>query len=186
MSLTELGFDDLRALSVTSLNADPTLLDGVDVLWVGGAFAPAVDSPAEDAIEAFVAAGGSLTGRDAANGVSAFAKRLGLLDATVTPGNRSGNGIVDVETPDGSVLAPYAQDSAFIYPAFSYSALGGTTTAAQTYAADPLLAGHWRASDARLRSADRGPPGPAPPRRAGPASSRSRTRCRRRIGDSNP
>ncbi len=148
LSLTELGFDDLVALSVTSLDADPTLLDGVDVLWVGGTFNPAVGSAAEDAVEAFVADGGSVTGRDASNGVFALAQRIGLLDGTVTPGNRSGNGIVDVDTPEGSVLAPYAQDSAFIYPAFSYSALGGSTTAAQTYGADPLLAGHWRATDA--------------------------------------
>ncbi len=35
VSLTELGFDDLTQVNANSLNADPTLLDDIEVLWIG-------------------------------------------------------------------------------------------------------------------------------------------------------
>lgn len=161
LSLTELGFDDLVPASVAALNTTPGLLEDVDVLWIGGAFNPAVDSAAENAVEAFVAEGGAVVGKENAgnyrvdnvttrltDGAFTFLRRIGLLDGTSVMGNGSGNGIVAVDTPAGSVLAPYAQDSAFIYPAYSFADLGDDVTVEQTYdAVDPLLAGHWRATD---------------------------------------
>ena len=68
----------------------------------------------------------------------------GWCRARRVAGNPAGNGIVDVDTPDGSVLAPYEQDSSFIYPASAFTGLGAGTTTEQSYdAADPFLAGHW-------------------------------------------
>ena len=156
LSLQQLGFDDLAPLTAAALNADKKLLDGVDVLWVGTAFntadrpaagtTPAVSyAPAREAVQAFLARGGALLGRSSAafNAATSF----GLMSGTVVNGNSSGNGIVAVDTPADSVLAPYRQDSAFIYPAFSFTALGPDVTIEQTYARKPLLAGHWRATD---------------------------------------
>lgn len=153
LSLEQLGFDDLVAVSAASVNADPTLLDDVDVLWVGSTFStadraatqttPAVSYlPARTAVQQLVARGGSVSGRSSA-GFNA-AVQAGLMSGTVVSGNGSGNGIVAVDTPADSVLAPYAQDSAFIYPASSFTGLGQGVDVEQTYAADPLLAGHWR------------------------------------------
>lgn len=143
LSFTELGFDDLRPLTVAALQADPTLLDGVDVLWVASAFNPLPASAARTAVQAFLDEGGALLGRT--NQAFNAAVSFGLMTGTVVNGNTSGNGIVDVDTPAGSVLAPYAQDTSFIYPAYSFTLLGPGTTVEQSYdAEDPFLAGHWR------------------------------------------
>ena len=81
-------------------------------------------------------------------GAFAAISALGLVRARAVPGNSAGNGIVDVETPPGSILAPYAQDASFIYPAVGFTDLGAGTAAQQTYdAEDPFLAGHWRPTD---------------------------------------
>lgn len=147
LSLGELGFDDLVQVSASTLEEDPTLLDDVDVLWVAAAFAPADGSRARAAVEAFLGGGGALLGRT--NQAFAAASSFGLLEGTVVSGNRSGNGIVAVDTPEGSVLAPYAQDSSFIYPAYSFTDLGDGVRVEQRYdAEDPFRAGHWRATDA--------------------------------------
>ncbi|KAA1378487.1 M14 family metallopeptidase [Aeromicrobium fastidiosum] len=143
LSLQELGFDDLVPLTAATLTADPTLLKGVDVLWVGSTFNPTSDqTAARTAAQQFVDAGGSIVGRSSA-GFNAAAS-FGLMKGTVVNGNGSGNGIVDVDTPADSVLAPFAQDSAFIYPAYSFTGLGEGVKVEQTYAAKPFLAGHWR------------------------------------------
>nr|WP_246304855.1 M14 family zinc carboxypeptidase [Nocardioides thalensis] len=145
LSLTELGFDDLVAVNAASVNADPTLVTGADILWIGGAFS--VDQTARDAIQAWVDAGHSIVGRT--HRAFEVAASYGLVSGTVVPGNGAGNGIVAVDTPADSILAPYAQDHSFIYPAYWFTDLGASTTAAQTYdAEDPFLAGHWRAGDA--------------------------------------
>ncbi len=147
LSLQQLGFDDLVPLTAASLAADTTLLKGVDVLWVGSTFSPTTaQAAARTAVQAFVDAGGSIVGRSNA-GFNAAAS-FGLMSGTVVNGNGSGNGIVDVDTPAGSTLAPYAQDSAFIYPAYSFTALGEGVKTEQTYAAKPFLAGHWRGTTA--------------------------------------
>jgi len=145
LSLEELGFDDLVQLSTSTLEADPSLLDDVDVLWVSNSFTPAEGSAARAAVEAFLAEGGGLVGDS--NSAFDSAASFGLLSGTVVSGNRSGNGIVAVDTPEGSVLAPYAQDYAFIYPAYAFTDLGEGVEVAQSYdAEDPFLAGHWRAT----------------------------------------
>lgn len=163
LSLEELGFDDLVNVSGGVLTAAPTSLSTVDVLWIGSGYAtPAIGSAGEAAVQAFVDDGGSVVGRENIgryrvdnvnvnlnDGAFEAARKLGLLGGTVVAGNSSGNGIVAVDTPASSVLAPYAQDSAFIYPAFAFSALPTGVTVEQTYdATDPLLAGHWRATSA--------------------------------------
>ena len=147
LSLTELGFDDLVQLSSSTLEADPSLMDDVDVLWVASTFNPAAGSAARAAVQSFVDEGGALLGRT--NRGFEAAVSFGLMSGAVVNGNGSGNGIVAVDTPDGSVLAPYAQDHAFIYPAYSFTGLGEGVTVEQTYDAEqPFLAGHWRATNA--------------------------------------
>ncbi|WKN47500.1 M14 family zinc carboxypeptidase [Nocardioides sp. Arc9.136] len=142
LSLTELGFDDLTALTAAGLETDASALAGVDVLWIGSSFAPAVGSAARTAVQAWVDAGGSIAGRGAA-GFDA-AKAFGLLEGTAVTGNRSANGIVAVDTPATGVLSPYAQDTSFIYPATWFTGLGEAVTVEQRYdAAKPFLAGHW-------------------------------------------
>ncbi|WP_157519783.1 M14 family zinc carboxypeptidase [Nocardioides dokdonensis] len=147
LSLTELGFDDLVQLSSSSLESDPTLMDDVDVLWVASTFSPGADSVARAAVQSFVDEGGALLGRT--NRGFEAAVSFGLMSGTVVSGNGNGNGIVAVDTPEGSVLAPYAQDHAFIYPAYSFTDLGEDVSVEQTYDAEnPYLAGHWRATNA--------------------------------------
>lgn len=148
LSLGELGFDDLTQVTAASLTADPSLLAGADVLWVGTnlTFAPE-QAAGKAAVQAWVDAGGSIAGRSVA--ANTAANDFGLLRSTAVAGNRSGNGIVAVDTPQGSVLAPYAQDASFVYPAVSFTDLGEGTKAEQTYDAEkPFLAGHWRATNA--------------------------------------
>jgi hypothetical protein len=70
------------------------------------------------------------------------------MSGTGVTGNGAGNGIVAADTPTDSVLAPYEQDSAFIYPAYWFTSLGASVKVEQTYGDDPLLVGHWRASSA--------------------------------------
>lgn len=151
LSLTQLGFDDLVPVSPSSLNSSPEVLDDVDVVWVGGTFNPGVGSVGESALSDFLDDGGALVGKEGGNGntgLFGFASRVGLMSGTRIDGNRSGNGIVAVDTPAGSVLSPYAQDYAFIYPAYSYADLGEGTVVEQTYDAEtPYLAGHWRATN---------------------------------------
>ncbi len=147
LSLTELGFDDLVQLSSSTLEADPSLMDDVDVLWVASTFDPAAGSAARAAVQSFVDDGGALLGRT--NRGFEAAVSFGLMSGEVVNGNGRGNGIVAVDTPEGSVLAPYAQDHAFIYPAYHFTGLGEEVSVEQTYDAEnPFLAGHWRASGA--------------------------------------
>jgi hypothetical protein len=65
LSLQELGFDDLVTVTAATVNADPQLLAGVDVLWIGATFntadrpasgtTPAVSyAPARDAVQAML------------------------------------------------------------------------------------------------------------------------------------
>ncbi len=147
LSLLELGFDDIVPVTSATIAADPTVLDALDVMWIGSSLTfTNAQAAGKAAVQAWVDEGHSVVGRGT-NGYNAAAS-FGLVSATPVAGNGSGNGIVAVETPSGSVLAPYAQDSAFIYPALSFTDLGATTKVEQSYAADPLLAGHWRGTTA--------------------------------------
>lgn len=143
LALTELGFDDLVPVSSATLTADPTLLDDADILWVGSGLAfTEAQGVGRAAVQAFVDSGRSIVGSGSAayNAATGF----GLLSATRVAGNGAGNGIVAVDTPAESVLAPYAQDYGFIYGASAFTGLGAGTTAEQSYdAEDPFLAGHW-------------------------------------------
>lgn len=144
LSLSQLGFDDLVPLTAAALTADPSLLDDVDVVWLGSALTfTAAQAAGSAALQAYVDAGGSLVGRGA--GAFNTARTAGLLSGTAVAGNSSGNGIVAVDTAPGGVLAPYAQEHAFIYPATWFTGLGAEVAVEQTYdATQPLVAGHWR------------------------------------------
>ncbi|MGH1563358.1 M14 family zinc carboxypeptidase [Mumia sp. DW29H23] len=144
LSLTQLGFDDLVALSAATISASPAVLDDVDVLWLGSALTfNASQAAGSAAVQAYVDGGGSIVGRGA--GAFNTARTFGLVSGTAVAGNGSGNGIVAVDTAEGGVLAPYAQDHSFIYPATWFTGLGSGVTVEQSYAAgNPLVAGHWR------------------------------------------
>nr|WP_306238815.1 M14 family zinc carboxypeptidase [Ornithinimicrobium sp. HY1745] len=144
-SLEELGFDPIE-VTASSINADPGVLEDLDVIWVGGSLSfTSEQATGQAALEAWLAEDNALVG--AGNSALAAASDFGLVSATGVAGNRRGNGIVAVDTPTDSLLAPHAQDFAFIYPALSFTDLGAGTSVEQTYATgNPLLAGHWRAS----------------------------------------
>ncbi|KAA1422575.1 peptidase M14 [Mumia zhuanghuii] len=144
LSLTQLGFDDLVALNAATITADPAVLDDVDVLWLGSALTfNATQAAGSAAVQAFVDDGGSIVGRG--SGAFNTARTFGLVTGTAVGGNSSGNGIVAVDTAADGVLAPYAQDYSFIYPATWFTGLGEGVTVEQSYdAEDPFVAGHWR------------------------------------------
>ncbi|ANC31505.1 M14 family zinc carboxypeptidase [Isoptericola dokdonensis] len=146
LSLTELGFDDLVRVTASGVDAGAatgtTGLEDADVLWVGSSFNPGATGDA--AVEAWLADGGAIVGRTAAAFDAAAA--YGLVEGQAVTGNRSGNGIVAVDTPDASMFADHPQDESFIYPAVWFTGLGEGTTVELSYADDPLLAGHWNAS----------------------------------------
>ncbi|GAB2755157.1 hypothetical protein GCM10027020_04220 [Nocardioides salsibiostraticola] len=146
LALTELGFDDLVVVSAASITADATSLDDLDVLWIGSTLGLTPGTAGGDAVQAWVDEGNSIVGRGTA-GLNA-AESFGLLSADAVTGVSSGNGIVALDTPAESPLAPYAQDSAFIYPAVTFTDLGAETEVAQSYATNPFLAGHWLGSNA--------------------------------------
>jgi Zinc carboxypeptidase len=146
LALTQLGFDDLRAVDAAVLTDKPGILRRADVMWVGGPleFGPG-QGRGRQAVQAFVDAGRPIVGQ----GIDGFraAEEFGLVSARRVRGNPFGNGIVAVDTPAGSPLAPFAIPEGFIYPALAFTGLAAGTTAAQTYdATDPFLAGHWRRS----------------------------------------
>jgi hypothetical protein len=98
-------------------------------------------------VQSFGDAGGSIVGRT--NQAFNTAVSFGLLTGTVVNGNGSGNGSVDVDTPEGSIFEPVAQDASFIYPAYWFTGLGENVKVEERYAAgNPLLSGHWRATSA--------------------------------------
>lgn len=144
LSLTQLGFDDLVRVDAGILTGDPSILDDVDLLWLGAGLAfTAGQTAGRDAVQAFVDGGGDIVGRTA----NAFntAKSFGVIAGTAVTGNGAGNGIVSLDTAPGGVLAPYAQSYAFVYPAAWFTDLPASVKAEQTYATgNPLLAGHWR------------------------------------------
>lgn len=148
LALSQLGFDDLQLLNAASINANPAVLDTVDILWVGSNLTfNGSQGAGSAAVQAWVDAGGSIVGRGSAGFNTA--KSFGLMTGTAVAGNGLGNGIVAVDTPAESVLAPFEQDTAFVYPATWFTGLGAEVTTEQTYdAGDPLLAGHWRPSGA--------------------------------------
>jgi len=157
LSFSQLGFDDLVPVTGAGIQAaaaagTPTGLEDADVLWVGSELALTEGSAGRAAVQAFVDAGGSVLGRGA-DGFDA-ASTYGLVSGTAVDGNPEGNGIVAVDTDAESFLAPFGMDEAFIYPATWFTGLGEGTTVEQRYADDPLLAGHWRPTEAGTGGSD--------------------------------
>jgi hypothetical protein len=146
LALGELGFDDTKAVDADLITKRPGVLRRADVLWVGGPLRFASgQGKGRAAVQAFVDAGKPIVG----SGIHAFraARTFGLVGARAVQGNPFGNGIVAVDTPAGSPLAPFPLPHAFIYPAVAFADLAPGTTVAQSYAVgDPFLAGHWRRS----------------------------------------
>jgi hypothetical protein len=147
-ALAQLGFDSAVPVTAAIINANPDLLDEVDVIWVGSAFTfSGSQARGRAAVQAWLDKGHGMVGR----GSAAFsaASSFGLVSASTVSGNSSGNGIVAVDTPADSVFAAHPQPTSFVYPALSFTNLGAGTKAQQTYAAgNPLLAGHWRGTNA--------------------------------------
>lgn len=148
LALAELGFTDVVRVTAAGVQAGvatgTTGLETADVLWVGSAFSLAAGSTGRAYVQSWVDAGGAIVGRT--NQAFAAASAYGLVSGTVVAGNGSGNGIVGIDTPEGSLFSAYPQDASFIYPAYSFTNLGEGTVAQLRYADDVLLAGHWRAT----------------------------------------
>ncbi|MET1133223.1 MAG: M14 family zinc carboxypeptidase, partial [Aeromicrobium sp.] len=87
LSLTQLGFDDLQAVTAATITANPAILDDVDVLWLGSALSfNDTQTAGRTAVQAFVDGGGSIVGRAA--GAFNTAKTFGLIaDGTAVVGN---------------------------------------------------------------------------------------------------
>ncbi|MGD8201972.1 M14 family zinc carboxypeptidase [Ornithinimicrobium sp. W1679] len=143
-SFEQLGFE-VVPLTAGGIATDPAILGDVDVLWVGGTFSfNGTNQPAQPVVADWLADGHAIVGAGTA-GLGAAAA-FGLVEATPAQGPGRANGIVAVDTPEGSILAPHAQEHAFVYPPVWFTGLGATTTVEQSYATDPMLAGHWRAT----------------------------------------
>ncbi len=147
LAFAQLGFDDLRPVTVKRLAKRSDLLADVDVLWVSGGLELGKDKADERAIRRlrkWVAAGGSVVGHGP-EGLQ-VAKKVHLLAGRMVRGNPFSNGIVALDTPADSLLATYPQPAGFVYPPYAFTGLGAAVKVEQRYAADPMLAGHWRKS----------------------------------------
>ncbi|MDA0160389.1 M14 family zinc carboxypeptidase [Solirubrobacter ginsenosidimutans] len=142
-TLLALGFEG-RAVTATTLTT--TLTPDVDVLLVGATLNPATLNAANKAaLDAFLARRGGVVGLTAAG--AAFTTNAGLLTATATTGQSLVSGVANVVNHGGPVVNG-AQPYAWIFPATWYSGLGANAVVEQSYAADPLLSGWWRPSNA--------------------------------------
>ncbi|WP_200330859.1 M14 family zinc carboxypeptidase [Leucobacter sp. L43] len=156
VTLNRLGFTDQVRVDAASLTADPSLLDDVDVLWVGGNLAfTAAQTAGADAVAAFIAAGNGVAGRGTA--VANVANAFGLTQVTATAGTNSSNGIVRVDNTEGGLLSTYPQDTAFVTPAVWYTGLAENAVIEQSYAAENLfVSGHWADGEGTGRAAAAG------------------------------
>ena len=145
LALTELGFDDLVAVSSSGVSAGAadgtTGLEDADVLWVGSTFDP--DAAGDAAVQEWLDDGGAIVGESTAG--FAAAEAYGMVEGDAVRGNSRGNGIVAVDTPSDSLLGAFPQSTSFIYPAVWFTDLGDGTTVELSYAEEPFLAGHWNA-----------------------------------------
>ncbi len=140
LAMEALGLD-ARLLTADELDADPTIIDTLDVLWIGADLGLSDGSDGDTALKAWADAGHGVIGRGAA-GLDA-ASTYGPVVATGSSAGSSSNAVVALTTPEDSPLRPFQTDSAFVYPAYSFGDLGEGTRPAQSYAAEPMLAGHW-------------------------------------------
>nr|WP_277816673.1 M14 family zinc carboxypeptidase [Microbacterium aquimaris] len=141
-ALTKLGFTDLMPVSRASLTSGEASLNNVDLLWVGGnlSFNSSQES-GRAAVQAYLDTGKPVIGHGSS--AASFATDFGLVDLSTSTGTRRSNGIVSVETTPGGILSAHPVDTAFAYPAAWFTELGDGMTVERTYAADPLVAGHW-------------------------------------------
>ena len=78
---------------------------------------------------------------------STFSTGSGVLAATGTSATGLASGVANVVNHGGPV-SNGAQPHAFVFPPVWYSNLGSGAVVEQSYAADPLAAGWWRATNA--------------------------------------
>ncbi len=170
LSLAELGFDDLTPLTATGVNANPALLDDVDVLWVGDVVQPQRRPPGATAVQAFVDVG-SLHRRTHQPGV----QRRGDLRPAVRHGQRRQRLRQRHRRrrhPGGlGAGAVRPGRSSFIYPAYWFTVPSDVEVAQPYGTPDPLLAGHWRAGTSRATRCRTARPTP----RVSPQWSRTRS-----------
>jgi hypothetical protein len=136
-ALREMGFE-VRTVSTALLNAGAELSD-VDTLVVSSGLTYSELNPAARAeVDELLADGGVVT--RGATGAS-FNAAAGLLPATAVAGRPDANGVVSVVNT-GRVVGAGALPHSFVYSPLWFTGTGFTVE--QRYAADPLVAGHWR------------------------------------------
>lgn len=138
----ELGLDVVPVTSA-ALN-DGLDLSGLDALYVSAGLRwRDLDETAQAELRSFVAEGGGLVGRGGTG--AALNEALGLLDVTAVAGRGDANGVVAVENADSPVTAGAPQHT-FVYAPHWFTDLGPGVVADQSFADDPLVSGHWRAT----------------------------------------
>jgi Zinc carboxypeptidase len=141
-ALRDMGFE-VRPVSTAVLDAGFDL-SRVDVLVVSsGLRFDQLNPAARAAVVAFEARGGVITRGTTG---SRFNADAGLLPVTAVAGREDANGIVSVINGNGPVGAE-ALPQSFVYSPQWFTGLGAGVDVEQKYAANPLLAGHWRAND---------------------------------------
>jgi hypothetical protein len=147
-TLLKLGFDDPVLVNAALITSGAVDLSALDVLFLGGNLSfDGTQSAGAEAMSAFLARGGDVVARG--SGGATFANTNGLAQVTATTGTSGSNGIVRVDTPDGSLFSASAQDTAFISPATWFSALGDGVSVEQSYATDTFVSGHWATTAGR-------------------------------------
>jgi hypothetical protein len=127
--LQGLGFE-VRPVSTATLNAGFDWTGVTNLIVSAGLSYPALTAPARAALDAFLARGGVVT-RGATG--ARFNAEAGLLPATANLGRPDANGVVRTD-----------RGYSFVYSPIWFTGTGFTVD--ERYAADPLVAGHWRES----------------------------------------
>ncbi|MEU4218597.1 M14 family zinc carboxypeptidase [Actinoplanes sp. NPDC026623] len=135
-ALREMGFE-VRTVSTALLNAGAELSDvGTLVVSAGLSYA-GLNAAGKAEVDELLARGGVVTrGRTGA----AFNAAAGLLPATAVTGRADANGVVSVRNT-GAVVGAGSPPHAFVYSPIWFTGTGFTVE--QSYAAAPLVAGHW-------------------------------------------
>ncbi|HSP61048.1 MAG TPA: M14 family zinc carboxypeptidase [Ornithinimicrobium sp.] len=142
-ALTEMGLT-VRPVDTAALN-EGLDLSGMDTLYVStGLAVDQLDDAARAGLRTFLDDGGGLVARGAA--ADHLDDALDLLDVSVSAGPGDANGVVAVRNEDGPV-AGGSPEHTFVYAPRWFTDLGPDVVVEQRYAADPLVAGHWRAGD---------------------------------------
>ncbi|MGC5582984.1 M14 family zinc carboxypeptidase [Ornithinimicrobium sp. W1665] len=143
-ALTDMGLT-VRPVDTAALNEGLDLSD-LDTLYVStGLAVDQLDPEARDEVRAFLADGGGLVARGTA--AAHLDDALDLLDVQVRTGPGDANGVVAVVDEDGPV-AGGSPEHTFVYGPRWFTDLGDGVQVEQRYAADPLVAGHWRSGGA--------------------------------------